>query len=99
MVPIHSRNEDAAKTPRIHWLSLFFVILLLSSCAPVTATPDSVPITIPSASGPPEGLGETKISAKDNVTMNYVPAGPFVMGTDNGLVDEQPAHVVMLDTF
>jgi formylglycine-generating enzyme required for sulfatase activity len=74
-------------------------VVLLSSCAPATPTTASVPITIPSASGPPSGLGDTKASAKDGMTMNYVPEGVFIMGSEIGLIDEQPAHVVSLDAF
>ncbi len=29
----------------------------------------------------------------------YVPAGEFIMGSDNGDTDEQPSHTVNLDAF
>ena len=87
------------RTPLTFWITLFITMALLTNCAPVTATPNTVPLTIPSASGPPTGLGDTKVSTKDNATMNYVPAGPFIMGTEHGLTDEQPAHIVSLDAF
>src|ERR1044072_2081175 len=85
-------------------LTAFLVIvslmqILIVSCAPATAAPDTAPLTIPSVSGPPKGLGDTKVSAKDNATMDYVPAGPFIMGTENGLTDEKTAHIVLLDAF
>jgi formylglycine-generating enzyme required for sulfatase activity len=44
-------------------------------------------------------VGETLVSPKDDMTLVAVPAGEFVMGSENGLTDEQPAHNVMLDTF
>ena len=91
--------KSLLKAPIIFLITLSVTIALLSSCAPVTPASDSVPINIPSASGPPTGLGDTKVSAKDNITMNYVPAGPFIMGSEIGLTDEQPAHVVALDAF
>ena len=73
--------------------------VLLSGCAPVTPATVSVPLTIPPPAGPPSGLGDTNVSAKDGMAMNYVPEGPFVMGSEMGLTDEQPAHIVLLDAF
>jgi len=80
-------------------LIVFLTQILVVSCAPATPAPNTAPLTIPSVSRPPKGLGDTKVSAKDNAIMNYVPAGPFIMGSQNGLTDEQPAHIVTLDAF
>jgi eukaryotic-like serine/threonine-protein kinase len=92
--PIFSQTKSLA------FLIIFSLMLILVvSCAPATPAPNTAPLTIPSVSGPPIGLGDTKVSAKDNVTMDYVPAGPFIMGSQNGLTDEQPAHIVLLDAF
>jgi len=44
-------------------------------------------------------LGETMVSPKDGATLVYVPAGEFIMGTDEGMTDESPAHPVYLDAF
>lgn len=33
------------------------------------------------------------------MVMDYVPAGPFLMGDDSGLTDEQPAHTAYLDAY
>ncbi len=94
---IHAPASPQTRLALLTVLCMFAV--LLGSCAPVTQSPVSVPIVIPSASGPPAGLGDTKIAAKDNMTMDYIPAGPFIMGSEKGLTDEQPAHVVALDVF
>ena len=45
------------------------------------------------------GIGSTMISEKDGMAMVYVPAGEFMMGSDNGDLDEQPIHKVYLDAF
>ena len=43
-------------------------------------------------------LPDYSIDAKD-VSMAYIPAGPFLMGSDRGSMDEQPIHPVDLDAF
>jgi formylglycine-generating enzyme required for sulfatase activity len=35
----------------------------------------------------------------DGMVMLNIPAGPFIMGSDNGNPDESPAHAVTLDAF
>ncbi len=99
----HGRNRKASHSSlktRLAFLAILFItVAFLSNCAPVTPTPNTVPLIIPSASGPPKGLGDTKVSVKDNATLDYVPAGPFIMGTEHGLTDEQPAHIVLLNAF
>jgi serine/threonine-protein kinase len=39
------------------------------------------------------------VSTADGMTMLFVPAGEFPMGSQIGLVDEQPQHSVYLDAF
>ena len=80
---------------------IFFSIMLMFfvGCAPVTPTASPGPLSIPTTSNLPNGLGKTSVAEKDNVVMDYVPAGPFIMGTEHGLTDEQPAHIVTLDAF
>ena len=41
----------------------------------------------------------TKISSKDGMTLVYVPAGEFEMGSEDGDNDEQPARLVYLDAY
>ena len=57
-----------------------------SAIAQTTATPNL-------------GIGSTMISNKDGMTLLYVPAGKFTMGSDNGEPDEKPVHKVALDAF
>lgn len=40
-----------------------------------------------------------QFSDKDGMTLLYVPAGEFTMGSDNGEGDEKPVHSVTLDAF
>jgi formylglycine-generating enzyme required for sulfatase activity len=47
-------------------------------------------------------IGSTMTSDKDGMTLLYVPAGEFTMGSDNGgpeATEEKPAHKVYLDAF
>ena len=60
-----------------------------------TATLTEVPTETPFPSPTPI----TKVSQKDGMEMVFVPAGEFIMGSDDGEPDEQPAHVVYLDAY
>jgi formylglycine-generating enzyme required for sulfatase activity len=57
-----------------------------------TPASETVPVAAPPAV-------QTRVSEKDGMTMVYVPAGEFTMGSDNGEPDEAPAHTVALDGF
>jgi formylglycine-generating enzyme required for sulfatase activity len=46
-----------------------------------------------------EEIGRTKVASVDNMTLMYVPAGEFLMGTETGLTDEQPIHKVYLESY
>lgn len=46
-----------------------------------------------------EEIGRTKTASLDGMTLVYVPAGEFLMGTEIGLTDEQPIHKVYLDAY
>ncbi len=48
---------------------------------------------------PTVGIGSTRISDKDGMTILYVPAGEFRMGSNIGLTTERPIHTVYLDAF
>ena len=45
------------------------------------------------------GIGSSMISEKDGMTLLYVPAGEFTMGSENSESDEKPVHTVDLDAF
>ncbi len=61
-----------------------------------TSTPASSPI-------PELGIGSSQTSLKDVMTMMYVPAGEFLMGSSQddsqAADDEKPQHTVFLDPF
>lgn len=65
----------------------------------VSALPtDPSPInTITPPSNP--SIGTTWLRTADNMTMVYVPASEFLMGTNDGQSWEAPAHKVYLDAF
>ncbi|HEU0291526.1 MAG TPA: SUMF1/EgtB/PvdO family nonheme iron enzyme [Anaerolineales bacterium] len=70
-----------------------------------TRSPQPTNTEIPSPTGAPFpatptlGISPTRISEKDNMTLLYVPAGKFTMGSDNGREFEKPAHKVYLDAY
>ena len=55
------------------------------------ATFTAAPLTVATIS--------TTIASQDTMTMVYVPAGEFTMGSDSGDADEAPPHTVTLDAF
>jgi serine/threonine-protein kinase len=48
---------------------------------------------------PELGIGSTMVSEKDGMTLLYVPAGEFTMGSESGEADEKPVNTVKLDSF
>ena len=67
-----------------------------------TPSPTRTSIPLTQTTIPPTsqlGIGSTMISEKDGMTLLYVPAGEFTMGSDNGERDEKPVHTVDLDAF
>jgi len=80
-------------TPIIHLVSPS------QTSEPVTATntpmPQPTETVIPT---PTLGVGSTLIG-KDGMTLLYVPAGEFTMGSDKGEPNEKPVHTVNLDGF
>jgi formylglycine-generating enzyme required for sulfatase activity len=59
---------------------------------PAASTPEPTPA--PVANALPEEIVDEK-----GVTMRLVPAGEFIMGSENGEDDEKPAHTVTLDDY
>lgn len=64
----------------------------------VTYTPKPTDTSRPTAV-PTLGIGSSKLSPIDGATMIYVPAGDFLMGSNDRDDDEKPAHTVYLDPF
>lgn len=84
--------------PMILMLALMVAIsgCLSSTAAPPNSTPTAA--ALPTSIFTP-GSNASLVSPKDNMVMVFVPAGQFVMGSEKGLTDEQPAHTVTLDGF
>src|SRR6266498_2230557 len=73
-------------------LSIFF----LASCSQKQSTLSPTETSISPIST--LGIGSTMISETDGMTLVYVPAGEFTMGSDIG-DDEKPVHTVNLGAF
>jgi formylglycine-generating enzyme required for sulfatase activity len=101
------------KSPHLQALLLPATVLmtvLFAGCAPAAETVPSglgessptitpTPVVPAFSTTPALGLGSTRISPADDMTMVLVPAGSFPMGSAVGLTDEQPVHTVYLDAF
>jgi formylglycine-generating enzyme required for sulfatase activity len=79
-------------------------MVLQSTFVPTqTLTPQPIDTLSPAQTLAPAvatlGIGSTQVSNKDNMTLLFVPAGKFIMGSDNGKMDEQPVHPVDLDAY
>jgi formylglycine-generating enzyme required for sulfatase activity len=77
-----------------------------SSVTPMSPTRVATSTPVPtstSVSTPALGIGSTEISSKDGMTLLYVPAGEFLMGSTDAdtlaTSDEKPQHTVMLDAY
>jgi len=70
---------------------MFLLIIIVSGCGQINPTA--------SENDKLDGLGKTRISTSDQMTMVYVPEGEFLMGTEIGMTDEQPIHKVYLDAY
>ena len=65
---------------------------------PTVSVPQpTVTATIPAL--PPTSTPVTSVSPIDGMTLVYVPAGEFIMGSNNGDIDEKPERTVYLDAF
>ena len=76
-----------------------------ATSSPVPSTPTRTPTIKPSPSpNPILGMGATRVSNMDGMTMVFVPAGNFYMGSDPSFdimaaADQTPIHTVYLDAF
>ena len=64
----------------------------------VLIPPTPVPTEIGNRDTENYGIGDT-MTSEDGATLVYVPAGEFIMGSDDGKADEKPVHKVYLDAF
>jgi formylglycine-generating enzyme required for sulfatase activity len=64
----------------------------------VTGTKPATATIAPSTPTPALGIGST-MTGKDGMTLLYVPAGEFMMGSEDGESDEKPVHSVYIDAF
>lgn len=62
-----------------------------------TNTPTITPT--PTITFTPKPTVQTTVSEKDGMEMVYVPAGSFMMGSEDGESDERPVHEVYLDAY
>lgn len=64
--------------------------------------PNKIPIVVSTPALSPTAkvldVGSTMVG-NDGMTLLYVPAGEFIMGSDEGDSDERPAHKVYLDAY
>ena len=95
--------------------SSLMIVLIITACAPATPAPAPTTTPVPATSTatiiptPTLGIGSTLTSDKDGMTLVFVPAGEFTMGSDTGYKtrvdlaglrgDERPEHQVVLDAF
>lgn len=61
----------------------------------------TLPVVVEPSPTPTEalGIGSMLTSGKDGMTLLYIPAGSFTMGSDFGQSDETPVHQVVLSAF
>jgi len=81
---------------RLLW-TFIIIALLITACQ---ALPEMIPDR-DGAQDPSEGIGWTKINPMDGMLMVYVPAGEFLMGSEDeyAATYEKPEHLVYLRAF
>ena len=80
-------------------LIVLLPVIVISACSSNSTTPSSNDVSIPSNQANLDNLGATKVSDRDGMTLSFVPAGEFLMGTKVGMTDESPLHKVYLDAY
>lgn len=83
-------RKNRSKASLAHSTIFLVLVVLIASCSP----------QIPAAGTSTPGIGSTRVSLKDNMTMVFIPAGEFKMGGYVGSTsDSMPVHPVYLDAF
>ncbi len=95
-----SATPEPTKTPTASPATATRVLPTSTSLPTSTPLPEktSAPTEIPATPTPELGVGSTMISSKDGMTLLYVPAGEFKMGSED-YDDSKPVHTVYLDAF
>lgn len=107
------KKRLSASANRLLYLSLvvllLFVVLAVSFTINFINTGETVNdlaapvisrvLTIAPLPTPTLGVGSTLVSPVDGMKLVYVPAGEFIMGSDDGAEDEKPARLVHLDAY
>ncbi len=79
------------------------VVLIVEEDSPFYHSPTSIPLLTPvprATNATPElKMDSTMMKGRDGMTLLYVHAGEFTMGSDNGERGEKPVHTVYLDAF
>jgi formylglycine-generating enzyme required for sulfatase activity len=86
----------------VPWLpGVDYTDLIASSGQSCPALPPPLPTPVPLPGMPQPGATLTRPMTKDEMVMRYVPAGPFYMGSLEGVGEsvERPQHVVTLNAF
>ena len=75
-------------------------VVVLDTQTPKSSSTPSIPTSTktPEFTATPTPL-PTEITDAKGITMRFVPAGEFTMGSENGDDDEKPVHRVYLDAF
>ncbi|HKI53947.1 MAG TPA: SUMF1/EgtB/PvdO family nonheme iron enzyme [Anaerolineales bacterium] len=68
------------------------------TATPVQPIPTNATTMLPFTPTPELSIGST-MTGVDGMTLLYVPAGEFMMGSEDGDDDEKPVHTVYLDAF
>ena len=81
-----------------HWYGAKAETLRAAEPQQRVVTPVKPPIVTPPAS-PKQSEMKERTNPKDGAVMVFVPAGEFLMGSDEGSPDEKPVHRVTLDGY
>ena len=71
----------------------------MASFTPQSTSTSRVTTTPTLTATPTLGIGSSWERPADGMTMVYIPAGEFEMGSNDGDIDENPIHTVYLDSY